>query len=83
MTSRQHDRPKRLAVKLRAIRQHLGISQTEMKELLNFKGTYGRISDYELGKRQPTVLVLLAYARSVGIHVDDLVDDAVDLSLVK
>ncbi|HEU4767723.1 MAG TPA: helix-turn-helix transcriptional regulator [Pyrinomonadaceae bacterium] len=48
-----------------------------MKKRLNFKGYYGRISDYETGKRYPTVLTLLAYARLAGIHVDALVDDAV------
>lgn len=81
MTSRVHERPKRLAGKLRAIRKHLGVSQSELKDLLRFKGHYGRISDYELGKRQPGVLTLLAYARVAGIHVDDLVDDATEVKL--
>jgi len=52
MTSRTYDRPKRLGAKLRAVRKHLGVSQTGMKQLLNFKGDYGRISEFERGKRQ-------------------------------
>jgi transcriptional regulator with XRE-family HTH domain len=75
VTSRVHERPKRLAGKLRAIRQHLGVSQTELKDLIKFKGHYGRISDYELGKRQPTILTLLAYARAAKIPLEQIVDD--------
>ena len=40
---------------------------------------YGRISEYERGKRQPSLWVLLAYARVAGIHLEDLIDDAIDL----
>ncbi len=78
---RQRLQPQRTAEKLRAIRQHLGLSQTEMKQRLNFVGHYGRISEYELGRRQPSVLVLLSYARIAGIHIEDLVDDKVELKL--
>jgi len=56
------ERPQRIASKLKAIRERLGVSQTGMKQLLNFKGDYGRVSEWELGKRQPTIPVLLSYA---------------------
>jgi hypothetical protein len=36
---------------------------------------------YELGKRIPNLLILLDYARLAGIHVDDLIDDNVELNL--
>ncbi len=75
------ERPQRLAPKLKAIRQRLGVSQTGMKRLLNFKGHYGRISDYEIGKRQPTLLTLLAYSKLSGISINELVDDTADLKL--
>ena len=78
--SRKLPRPQRLAKKLLAIRQRLGLSQTAMKERLGFAGHYGHISAYELGRRQPSVLVLLAYARIAGVHIDDLVDDEVELN---
>jgi hypothetical protein len=40
---------------------------------------YGRISEYERGKREPSLWVLLAYARVAGIHLEDLIDDDIDL----
>ena len=40
---------------------------------------YGRISEYERGKREPSLWVLLAYARAACIHLEDLVDDEIDL----
>jgi transcriptional regulator with XRE-family HTH domain len=61
------------------VRKHLGLSQSQLAAQLSFDVENGRISDYELGKRQPNVLILLDYARLAGIHIDDLVDDAVDL----
>ena len=54
------ERPKRIGAKLRAIRQHLGLSQTEMKNRIGFPGEYGRISEYERGKRVPGFVVLLS-----------------------
>jgi hypothetical protein len=36
---------------------------------------YTRISDYELGKNEPSLMTILAYARSAGIHIEDIVDD--------
>ena len=64
-------------------RRHLGLSQSEMKDRINFKDDSGRISDYELGKRHPTVLTFLSYARVAGIHVNDLVDDDIELQLAR
>lgn len=75
----QRLQPQRLAGKLLAIRLHFGLSQSQMVHRLKFKGHYGRISEFELGKRQPSVLVLLSYARVAGIHIDDLVDDEMQL----
>ena len=39
----------------------------------------GRISEYELGLREPSLTTLLAYARAAQIHLEDLVDDDVSL----
>jgi transcriptional regulator with XRE-family HTH domain len=39
----------------------------------------GTISAYELGNREPSLLVLLNYARIAGVYLDMLVDDALDL----
>jgi transcriptional regulator with XRE-family HTH domain len=59
----------------------LNLSQSQLAARLSFDVEDGRISNYELGKRQPNVLLLLDYARLAGIHIDDLVDDDVDLAL--
>jgi transcriptional regulator with XRE-family HTH domain len=72
------EKPLHLASKLKAIRQRLGLSQTEMVQRLKFKGHYGRISEYELGKRQPSVSTLLLYARAAGIRLEEIVDDELE-----
>ena len=74
-------RPKRLAEKLRQIRMSLGLSQSEMLERLGFGETLFRsnVSQYELGRREPPLKLLLAYARSVNISTDYLIDDDLDM----
>jgi transcriptional regulator with XRE-family HTH domain len=71
----------RLGEKLLQIRSALGLSQSEMLNGLGFEDTifYTRISDYELGKRVPPLPLVLAYARVAGIHMEDIVDDDLDL----
>ncbi len=75
------EKPLRLASKLKTIRQRLGLSQSQLVERLNFKGHYGRISEYELGKRQPSVSTLLLYARAAGLRLEEIVDDELELGL--
>ena len=74
-------KPKRLAEKLRRIREALGLSQTEMMYRLGVEDliSYHQISRYETGKREPPLLILLQYARAVNVSTDVLIDDALDL----
>jgi transcriptional regulator with XRE-family HTH domain len=74
-------KPVRLAEKLRQIRIELGLSQTEMLARLGLVTSmhYGRISEYEQAKREPTLMTLLAYARAACVHLEDIVDDDLDL----
>ena len=74
-------RPERLAQKLKKIRNTLGLSQTELHKSLGVEEDipYTRISDYELGKNEPTLIVLLEYARVAGVHLEAIVDDRLDL----
>ena len=74
-------RPERLAEKLRQIRTVLGLSQSEMLRRIDLEETVGlkRISDYELGIREPTLTTILQYARAVNVYVDVLIDDELDL----
>ena len=74
-------RSERLAEKLLQIRLALGLSQSELVKRLGVEGmiVYNRISDYELGNREPPLPVLLRYARVAGVYVDTLIDDELDL----
>ena len=72
-------KPERLGEKLLAIRQLLGMSQTEMCKALGLKLNYSAISNYELGTREPPLPILLDYARLVGISTDVLIDDKLNL----
>ncbi len=74
-------RPKRLAEKLLQIRMSLGLSQPELVRRLGVGDQldYTTISKYELDKNEPPLSILLSYARIAGIHVEDLIDDELDL----
>jgi transcriptional regulator with XRE-family HTH domain len=74
-------RPARLAEKLLQIRTALGISQTDMHRQLGVDEDipYTRISDYELDKSEPTLMVLLQYARVAGVNMEVLADDELEL----
>jgi transcriptional regulator with XRE-family HTH domain len=75
------ERPERLAEKLLTIRQALGLSQTEMLRRLGAEErmAYHRISEFETGKGEPSLIILLEYARAAGVCVDVLIDDRLDL----
>jgi transcriptional regulator with XRE-family HTH domain len=74
-------RSERLAEKLLQIRLALGLSQTEMLRRLGAEEmiVYNRISDYEIGKREPPLSIILRYARTAGVCAERLIDDDLDL----
>lgn len=78
-TARQ--KVERLPEKLLQIRVALGLSQNEMYRRLGVEDmvVYNRISDYELGKREPPLAILLRYARVAGVGMEVLADDKLDL----
>jgi transcriptional regulator with XRE-family HTH domain len=75
------ERPERLAGKLLQIRTALGLSQGDMLNRLGRGETGYRnyISDFETGKREPSLPILLEYARAVNVYVEALIDDELDL----
>jgi transcriptional regulator with XRE-family HTH domain len=81
MGKRARMRQERLAEKLLQIRNALGLSQSAMLRRLGFEDVidYKRISEYELGKNEPPLAVLLSYARAVNVSTDVLIDDDLDL----
>lgn len=82
MGQSRRPQPARLASKLRLIRELLELSQEQMAERLKHVKSPpqpGHVSEFESGKREPSLLVLVAYARLSGVLVDELVDDDLDL----
>jgi transcriptional regulator with XRE-family HTH domain len=75
------EKPKRLAEKLVAIRQALGLSQDEIISRMGLTERLNRddVSKYERGVREPSLLTLLCYAKVAGVCLDVLVNDLTDL----
>ena len=76
------NRPAKLAEKLLAIRNELGLSQAELLEKLASEDIplyKADISKYESGKREPPLLILLRYARLRNVSMEMLVDDELTL----
>ena len=79
MGVKPRQRPERLSEKLLQIRTALGLSQNEMIKRLGAELGQNRISDYELGRGEPPLPLLLGYARVAGVCLERLVDDELDL----
>jgi len=61
---------------------NLGLTQQTMAELVRHRKSPvypGHISEFEAGRREPSLLVLLQYAQAAKISVDVLIDDQLDL----
>jgi transcriptional regulator with XRE-family HTH domain len=81
MGRKPRPKPERLAEKLLQIRNALGLSQTEMLKRLGVEDIipYKQISKYELDITEPPLIILLRYAQVAGVHVEEIIDDDVEL----
>ncbi len=72
---------RRLADKLLQIRLSLDLSQNEILRQMGLDEEFSRtnISNYELGQREPPLIVLLQYAHLAGLCLDVLVDDDLEV----
>jgi transcriptional regulator with XRE-family HTH domain len=75
------EKPARLAEKLVEIRHALGLSQDEIIRHMGLTDRLSRddVSKYERGLREPSLLVLLRYAKAAGVCLDALAEDLLDL----
>jgi len=68
---------------MKKIRMRLGMSQRQIVDALNYTATplrASQISQYEQGQREPTMMLVLAYARLAKVSVESLIDDKMKLS---
>ena len=74
-------KPERLGEKLKQIRLSLGWSQSEMHRRLGLEDEveYTNISKYEIGRNEPPLTTLLKYAHLACVHLEDIVDDDLEL----
>jgi transcriptional regulator with XRE-family HTH domain len=82
MGTARRPQPKYLPAKLLRIRQSLDLTQEQLAARLQHlkpPPQPGQISRFEQGKREPSLLILLEYARMAGISIDLLADDAAEL----
>jgi len=82
MGSASRAKPKKLPSKLLAIRQHLGYTGQEMATKLSddeIKIQRTDIPRFEKGIREPSLIILLRYAKLVRISTDVLIDDELKL----
>lgn len=81
MGKQTRQRPERLPEKLLEIRLKLGLSQNGMVRRMGLEDEIERdyISKYERGTLEPSLWVLLQYARAANVWVDALIDNDLDL----
>ena len=51
------------------------VKQMDVAELIH----YTNISKYEHDKNEPPLIILLAYAKLAQVHLEEIVDDDIDL----
>ena len=74
-------RPKRLAGKLREIRETHKLSQSRLADQLDIGLDASEISRYENDHREPSMITLLAYARFAKVMLEQLIDDELELEI--
>jgi transcriptional regulator with XRE-family HTH domain len=85
MGKKRRAQPRKLAGKLREIRTRLKIGQAQLALLLeDVPGDVypGLISRFEQGKVEPSLLILMEYARLGGFSMEVLVNDKLKLPAV-
>lgn len=82
MGSGKRVKPELLGDKLKTIRKKLDLTTEELVIRLDCPSIplhRASITQYEKGRREPPLIVLLQYARLANVYVDILIDDNLDL----
>jgi transcriptional regulator with XRE-family HTH domain len=74
-------KPENLPAKLLAIRHKLEVSQSQMAKLLELENGAARVSEYEIGRREPDLMTLLQYSKLARVSLDVLADDNRELEV--
>jgi DNA-binding XRE family transcriptional regulator len=75
-------RPERLGEKLLAVRQKFGYSQADMADRLSDDevSIYRQdVHRFEIGKTDPSLIILLRYSRLAGVPMEIFADDNQDM----
>ena len=85
MGSASRMKPKKLGEKLLTIRRKLGYSLSQMAEALSceqIKIPRTDISRFEKNQREPSLILLLKYAKLANVSMETLVDDEIELPIL-
>ena len=77
-------KPQRLGEKLLAVRRKFDYSLSQMANALSsdqVKIPRTDVSRFEKNQREPSLIVLLRYARLAGVTMETLVDDDLELKI--
>lgn len=80
MGTRAKPKQKRLARKLKTIRESLGLTQKEILKLFRIEGlNQSNVSAYELGRIEPPLKVIERYAKIANVCMEVLISDEYEL----
>ena len=51
----------------------------KLAKLIDPEMAHSRVSEYESGRREPNLMLVLRYARLANVSVESLIDDNLDL----
>ena len=70
----------RFGEKLRTLRNHRGLTLTQLAAELGYKA-HGHLSEIESGKKLPSIGLTLRVARLFGVSTDALLKDELEISI--
>jgi transcriptional regulator with XRE-family HTH domain len=69
----------RFGDKLRQLRTRAGLTQRSLAQALGYTNAHAYISDFETGKRKPTLEFAMKIAQFFNVSADQLIRDDIEL----